>query len=300
MDLNEKNIVLEVENNDKKENTELQNLPDWKLWVEDDRWNEIIENGEISQNKIIEKTKKETNSLKNSLKLESVNWISTKLKKYIKPNWELINVSKLRLDEIIHRWQKLRLKRGNNISSIIWWKSNNWEMTFINEKTKRRAIIRDWDIILPYNEQNKKNEKNNSPKEKIISKKVPKNIKSAPSYRSANWVTLCSRTARENLQKLGIKNIKQWSSAKASFEMYWKKAETFPPKDKNANVFDFYCDASPKNRHYWHRAVWVKINWKWNILDPYYNWTTSPVSAENYVSKMRQRWRRIWWWFTVA
>ena len=125
-------------------------------------------------------------------------------------------------------------------------------------------------------------------------------VKSCPAEKI--WkMTYCSRTARKNLERLWIKNPVQWASARDSFNSYWKNPEQFPPTDPNATVFDLYCDASPKNRKYWHRSVWVKIDWDWFVLDPYYNkWNTSPIPADQYISMMVWKWRKIWWWHAVA
>lgn len=83
--------------------------------------------------------------------------------------------------------------------------------------------------------------------------------------------------------------------------MYWKKAVEFPPKDPNATLVDLYCDASPKNRQYWHRSVWVKINWDWYVLDPYYGWgSRAPMPAQKYINMMQGKWRKFWWGHVLA
>ena len=117
-------------------------------------------------------------------------------------------------------------------------------------------------------------------------------------------VTLCSKTARLNLARLGLTSINQGSSAKASFEQYpSNRIGDFPPRGENdAKVADLYLDASSKNAHYGHRAAAFNEGGQWYVLDPYYgdnilgaSSRNNPIPAEQYISYMRDKqWRRIW------
>ncbi len=125
---------------------------------------------------------------------------------------------------------------------------------------------------------------------------------SFPAERSDSWTTLCSRTARKNLANLWVKwDINQWSSAKASFDIYGWDVLAFPPKwETDSKVADLYLDASPKNKDYGHRVAAFKEWNQWFVLDPYYkiwNWDTRlPIPAEQYVNTMQtQHWRKFWW-----
>lgn len=127
---------------------------------------------------------------------------------------------------------------------------------------------------------------------------------SLPAERSSSGTTLCSRTARLNLARLGVKwDINQWGSAKASFDMYWKEniSVDFPPTwESDAKVADLYLDASEKNKQYGHRVAAFKEWWKWFVMDPYYKiweWDTrAPIPAEKYVNTMQTQYNRRFWW----
>jgi len=132
---------------------------------------------------------------------------------------------------------------------------------------------------------------------------VPAWISSFGVETSASGTTLCSRTARRNLERLGLTNIHQWSSARASFEMYPSESiQAFPPANNtNATVADFYLDATSTNAQYGHRVAAFQRGWEWYVLDPYYSipWysnRTWPIRAEDYVNHMQNTlWRRMWW-----
>lgn len=84
--------------------------------------------------------------------LEMFDWISIISKRNITKNGDLIWVNKLRLEDIIHSWQKLSIKNNKWISkNVIWGKSNKWEMTYIFEWTKQRVNIFDGYKISAYN-----------------------------------------------------------------------------------------------------------------------------------------------------
>lgn len=134
---------------------------------------------------------------------------------------------------------------------------------------------------------------------------VPGAITSNKAERDSSGTTLCSKTARLNLQKLWLYNVPHWSSAKQSFDQY-ESQDIIPPKDlpplkdSSIAVLDLYLDASPKNRLYWHRVACVKLGWSWAVLDPYYPipniWrTTRPIPFEKYMDFMNQRGQRLWW-----
>ncbi|MCH2188351.1 hypothetical protein MK079_00800 [Candidatus Gracilibacteria bacterium] len=121
--------------------------------------------------------------------------------------------------------------------------------------------------------------------------------------RSRNGTTLCSRTARLNLQeKLGIQDAAHGSSAKESFGAI-KGKENFSENLQDLfsrtdiNVIDLYCDASPKNREYGHRAVAVREGGNWKIYDPYYKVANgiNGVDAQEYITHMQQQKGRTFW-----
>ena len=134
---------------------------------------------------------------------------------------------------------------------------------------------------------------------------IPSWIHSAPVERSASWTTLCSRTARRNLEMLGLTEIHQGSSARDSFNMYpTERIATFPPAaDSTAKVADIYLDASSENAQYGHRAAAFKQWNQWFVLDPYYGDNivgeanrNNPIPAERYMDYMQHtQWRRFWW-----
>jgi len=125
---------------------------------------------------------------------------------------------------------------------------------------------------------------------------------SSPVERSSSWTTLCSKTARLNLSRLGVEwDINRWNSAKESFNMYNWDISNFPPSEESwAVVADFYLDASTKNAEYGHRVAAFKDWNNWYVLDPYYDIVKGvdnrlPVLAETYISTMSAKWRKMWW-----
>jgi len=121
---------------------------------------------------------------------------------------------------------------------------------------------------------------------------------SYPIERSSSWTTLCSRTARLNLSKLGISNPSTWWSAREAWQNLWSPTDNFPPKDENVKVADIYLDAkSSKNKQYGHRVAAFKKEWQWFVLDPYYKifWNTrKPILAEEYIKKVWDK-QKVWW-----
>lgn len=271
--------------------------------LQDARW-WINENAELEVSETIQETTLSLTSLLNevSYNFENINWVTKRFWKEncIDDNWVFMWVNSLKLEEIIHSGQKLSIFDKNwKQRNVIWWKSKSWEVTYIYDWTKTAVKIFDWMRIWSYSE--------NVYKTNILETKAnqlwfTRPILSAPTYKNPKtWVTLCSRTARENLQKLWIKFPVQWATARDSFRLYWKQAEKFPPKYSSKSVADLYLDASSANKEYWHRAIWVKINGEWFVLDPYYTKTRNPVPANEYLTTMKWRYnRKIWWCFTLA
>lgn len=260
----------------------------------------LTENFEVELNTELNNSRENLFKLRNTLNIYSIEGINIRNKDLISSSW-VIKTNKVEdLENIIFMWQRLAIEDPNNesVTNVVWWIDESWNPTYVYEWTKQKVEVYNWMKIIKYNEsntenENKHNEENNWYKPPVLS---------APTYKNPRtWVTLCSKTARENLQKLWCKNPKRWRSAKESFDSYWKAAEKFPPENNNSSLVDLYMDASPRNRRYWHRAVGVKINWEWFVLDPYYNRTRNPVKAKDYISTMNRRyWRRIWWWFSLS
>lgn len=247
-------------------------------------------------------TQQELNSLKDTLdlNLNKIIWLTLKnwQNNFVSNEWIITNINKnIKLEDILVLWQKFSIYDPNTdeTRNVITWEWEDWKMTYIFEWTNQKVEIANSMVLKMYD----KNINYTENLEWVDWYKPP--VLSAPSYKSSRWITLCSRTARENLSKLWISNPKQWASAKDSFNMYSWEPVDFPPKDPNAKLVDLYCDASPKNKIYWHRSVWVKINWEWFVLDPYYWWgSRNPMPAEKYVSMMQWKWRNFWWWHIVA
>lgn len=126
--------------------------------------------------------------------------------------------------------------------------------------------------------------------------------RSEPAERSSTWVTLCSKTARLNLEKMGVENPLRWSSARESYNMYGRQWDTwFPQWSSDKRVADVYIDASPRNAQYGHRVAAFQDNGQWYILDPYYRipWHESdrqaPIPAESYLNHMcGTKGRKFW------
>ena len=93
---------------------------------------------------------------------------------------------------------------------------------------------------------------------------------SNPIERSGSWTTLCSKTARLNLAKFGIR-APRWASAFKSMNMYPRqKLSTINNIPHNANVADIFSYAlNRENSQYGDRAAAYKASWEWFVLDPY-------------------------------
>lgn len=271
--------------------------------LQNERW-WFNENAELEVVETLQDTALSLTSLLNevSYNFDNINWITKRFWKEncIDENWVFKWVRFLKLEEIIHSGQKLSIFDKNwNQKNVVWWKSKSWRVTYIYEWTKTAVKIFDWMKIWNYSENIYKTNILEAKTNQIWFKRP---ILSAPTYTNPRtWVTLCSRTARENLQNLWIKSPVQWASARDSFKLYWEPAKKFPPKDSSECIADLYLDASPANKEYWHRATWVKIDGEWFVLDPYYTKTRNPVPANEYLAMMKWRYnRRIWWCFTLA
>jgi len=131
---------------------------------------------------------------------------------------------------------------------------------------------------------------------------------SSPFEKSANWVTLCSKTARLNLGKMWVDSPFQGDSARASYQMYGNGGDTgFPQWAEWKKVADVYLDASAKNAKYGHRVAAFEDKGSWFILDPYYSIPVPGkggekynnqigVPAEDYLNHMCEiKWRKYWW-----
>lgn len=141
-----------------------------------------------------------------------------------------------------------------------------------------------------------------------FSDKMLESFVSAPAYERRNKatgkveMTYCSQTARENMQKLWIPNVKRGWSAKESYYLYpaEMRSPEFPPVSSTAKVADLYLDASPKNREHGHRVTAIKKWNAWYVCDPYYTipgiWKTQqPIPAEKYLAHMKwTKGRKVW------
>lgn len=124
----------------------------------------------------------------------------------------------------------------------------------------------------------------------------PKKIKSSPYKVSPRWTTMCSYTARRNLQNLWVSNYLQWNAISLTkwlekswspsfWDYIWLKNH-LESKISEWNTFDIY----PKTKN-WHRAIcfaWKNENWEndFFVLDPYYtSKSTKPILLEEYISK---------------
>jgi hypothetical protein len=99
-----------------------------------------------------------------------------------------------------------------------------------------------------------------------------------------SWTsTLCSQTARLNLEKMWAIWVTHWNAFDAWRQM-WSPKQPFPPKgDWNIRAIDLFVASKSQ---YWHRAAAFIKDWEWFVLDPYRNWkSTTPISAKEYMAK---------------
>ncbi len=218
----------------------------------------------------------EFDSLK-ELNLAEVEWIATEISKI---SW----YTNTDIESIWKVLKKVSPTTYNDILEKLWYKKEE---------------------ITDFNTKNIDNEKYNF---SLDNEYIPwefSDILSNSAEKSESWTTLCSRTARKNLQKLWIDTPVTWSSARNAWENSWSPKNHFPPEwDTKAKVADIFLDArSDKNKMYWHRVAAFKAdNWNWYVLDPYYrlfweNWnqnTREPIPAELYVKRVWDK-QKIWW-----
>lgn len=118
-------------------------------------------------------------------------------------------------------------------------------------------------------------------------------ISSGPAERSPSGSTLCSKTARENAERIfgvrlrrgdaidvqnsyGAEGLRHSSDPSRSPT---EIASGLPPSDPNANFADVFTGSKSE---YGHRCVAFKKNDAWYVLDPYVNKTTDPVPLAQY------------------
>jgi len=124
-------------------------------------------------------------------------------------------------------------------------------------------------------------------------------INSLPKQYSSNGTTLCSQTARLNLNRLGLSVPS--GDADSVFGRYrgggggsgmlkFDSGGFNPPA--GATVADIMLD-TPKlpnyGRDYGHRFAAYKQGGKWYALDPYYGGTTSAIPLDSFLSRFQGR-----------
>lgn len=154
-----------------------------------------------------------------------------------------------------------------------------------------------------WNIDNIKEKSNNDINDKDTLLLNPKKIKSKPYRVSPRWITMCSFTARKNLENLWINNYLQWNAKTLTRELEKNWAPKFNDfdsinshlKKEDWNVFDIY----PKTKN-WHRSIcfaWKWTNWEkeFFVLDPYYSWwkNTNPIPLNEYINN------NDFWWIVV-
>lgn len=120
-------------------------------------------------------------------------------------------------------------------------------------------------------------------------------IYSSPFERNpSTGTTLCSRTAKKNIDRVLGNSIAPSGNARDVHENYSRKpwmvtdyqhTSSFNPPD-NANVADIFIDSHGRG-NYGHRVVAYVHDKNWYVLDPYYtHWSTEPQLASKYFSMM--------------
>lgn len=193
---------------------------------------------------------------------------------------------------------------STEVTKVPWYEKTWLEATanvlrYLTPTTWKQSLVELWydnTSIESYYEANKDDSKFDSWK---LENFTPAEY-SYPAERSESGTTLCSRTARKNLERLWVDSPSTWWSAREAYTNLWSPKDAFPPSESDAKVADFYLDASAKNKQYGHRVAAFKWeSWQWFVLDPYYSiWNTRsrmPIPAETYVSEMRSKWHATWW-----
>ena len=277
----------------------------------DNKVHDLQERWDVEHEKIISEQRKKIFELKNDIHktVPNVNWITIREKKAFTAKGKAKFNGSKKLNDVVYSWQRLSVQeKWWERKNVLWDTDKNWEPNFVYQWTKEPVVINNWTQILPINESTlykAENIKNKNDWFKIGEVKSEK----ATYIRKKNWKnqSYCSRTAKNNieklLRKLNIsKPVKQWDARDAFNQYRGTPKESFPPKNPKAKIVDLYLDASAANARYWHRSVWVKINWAWYVLDPYYlNRSTAPIPANKYMSHMT--WtlkKRFWWGYVIA
>lgn len=124
-------------------------------------------------------------------------------------------------------------------------------------------------------------------------------INSLPKQYSSRGTTLCSQTARLNLNRLGLSVpsgdadsvFGQYRGGGSGRGMLKFDAGGFNPP-AGATVADIMLD-TPKlpsyGRDYGHRFAAYKQGGRWYALDPYYGGTTSPIPLDSFLSRFQWR-----------
>lgn len=262
-----------------------------------DKMDEINKRYEKAFEDEIINTKNELSSLLNMMeeKLNIINWVSTKNKDFVWKDWKIKWLNKkVDLEDVIFKGQKLAIINNKwKKQNIVWWKDKSWDTTYVIEWTKNRVILENGFKISTYEEKTPKFEKTKNGK-----KSINKIVHSNSSKKSPSWTPLCSRTAHENLKKLGCKTP-TWNAVDV-MSRYWRKnLKKFPFGE--GKIIDLFVDSKSK---YEHRAACYFNNWQCYVLDPYYpvKWkrTTKPIPYEDYVNALKSMWRSVFWWIPLA
>lgn len=124
-------------------------------------------------------------------------------------------------------------------------------------------------------------------------------INSLPKQYSSRGTTLCSQTARLNLNRLGLSVpsgdadsvFGQYRGGGGGGGMLKFDSGGFDPP-AGATVADIMLD-TPKlpwySRDYGHRFAAYKDGGKWYAIDPYYGGTTSPIPLNSFLSRFQWR-----------
>lgn len=124
-------------------------------------------------------------------------------------------------------------------------------------------------------------------------------INSLPKQYSSRGTTLCSQTARLNLNRLGLSVpsgdadsvFGQYRGGGSGRGMLKFDSGGFNPP-AGATVADIMLD-TPKlpsyGRDYGHRFAAYKQGGRWYALDPYYGGTTSPIPLDSFLSRFQWR-----------
>ncbi len=179
----------------------------------------------------------------------------------------------------------------NNFTDFIPWDTQSEKELIENIYAKRMGLF-------PAGASRYKNEMRTALRQ--LNNSLPYEL-SSPIEISESGTTLCSKTARLNLEKLGIQ-APRWASAFDSMRLYPEaRLATLGHIPTDANAIDIFSSAlNPKNSSYWHRAVAFKTSWNWFVLDPYTRtpwrewWSREqlrkPIPLDDYSAKRNIHW----------